>query len=288
MRTPTGKRCVQALTLMLLSALTSGAEDHEAIEKAGGKVSVVGSGVAVEFHLTAGGLTDAGLECVAARTDIVSLNLRDTNISSEGLRHLTGLIGSKRLHLERTSIGDGGIVYLAGLKKLEQLNLYSTEISDASLPHLKGLKHLKQLFVWETKVSETGCRRLQMALPDLTITRGVSLDQIAAEAAKKIREPAEPLVDLEWHPAGDDDPPVSKTGTFTTVFFENKRPHPVKLFWVQYGSGGLRFYADIATGKTLKRNTFSEATWVITDENETQLGYFRSVVKPSRAVIPPK
>lgn len=233
-------------------------------------------------------MTDAELVCVVGRTDIVSLNLRDTDISSEGLRNLTGLTGLKRLHLERTSIGDSGIVPLAGLENLEYLNLYSTEISDASLTHLEGLKRLKNLFVWETEVTEAGCKRLQLALPNLTISRGVNLDQIAAEVAKKASEPAEPLIDLKWYPAGDNDPPVSKTGTFTTVFSENKRPYPVKLFWVQYGSGGLRFYADIATGKTLKRNTFSEATWVITDENETQLGYFRSVLKPSRAVIPPK
>ena len=279
---------VHALTILLLSTLTAVAGDDAAIREAGGKVRGLGGGVAVEFHLTARELTDAELECVTGREDIISLNLRDTEITDDGLRHLAALSGLRRLHLERTSVGDSGIGHLVDLKKLEYLNLYSTKITDASLVHLKKLKSLKQLFVWQTGVSEAGCRRLQTALPNLKITRGVDLEKIAAEVAKRTKEPAEPLVDLEWHPAGAEDPPVSKTGTFTTVLIENKRSHAVKLFWVQYGNGGLKFYADIPAGKTLKRNTFSDATWVITDENETQLGYFRSVLKPSRVVIPAK
>ena len=74
------------------------------------------------------------------------------------------------------------------------------EHADESIRHLKQLKNLKQLFVWETKVSEAGCRRLQAALPKLKITRGVDLDEIATAAEKKAKEPAEPLVDLKWHP----------------------------------------------------------------------------------------
>ena len=281
-------RIVQILAVLCLSALAADAGDNDAIKNAGGKIRVLGSGVSVEFNLTARELDDAGLECVAGRKDIVSLNLRDTKISDAGMKHLAGLRGLRRLHLERTSVGDGGIGQLAKLQKLEYLNLYSTKVTDESIRHLKQLKNLKQLFVWETKVSEAGCRRLQAALPKLKITRGVDLDEIATAAEKKAKEPAEPLVDLKWHAAGSKEPPVSKTGTFTTVLFENKRDSAVKLYWVQYGDGGLRFYADIAAGAKLNRNTFSDATWVITDENDTQLGFFVSVLKPSRAVIPAK
>jgi hypothetical protein len=280
------RRIFQALFLVLLPAFTALADDEPAITKAGGKVTGLGGGIAVEFHLTARDLSDVGLACVAGRTDIISLNLRDTKITDAGLMHLTTLSGLKRLHLERTAISDDGIEHLAGLKNLEYLNLYSTKITDASLGYLKELESLIHLFIWETDISDDGARRLQTALPNLKITGGVDLDKIAAEAAKKAKEPTEPMVDLEWHPAGPAEPPVSVTGTFTTVYFENKRRAPVKLFWVQYGKGGLKFYADIGAGKTLKRNTFSDATWVITDENEQPLGYFRSVLNPSRAVIP--
>lgn len=53
MGTATGKQIFQALVCMLLSAMAVGAGDDAAIGKAGGKVSWLGSGVTVEFHLTA-------------------------------------------------------------------------------------------------------------------------------------------------------------------------------------------------------------------------------------------
>ena len=135
--------------------------------------------------LTARDLSDVGLACVAGRTDIISLNLRDTKITDAGLMHLTTLSGLKRLHLERTAISDDGIEHLAGLKNLEYLNLYATKITDASLGYLKELESLIHLFIWETDISDDGARRLQTALPNLKITGGVDLDKIAAEAAKK-------------------------------------------------------------------------------------------------------
>ena len=281
-----GLRPVSVFAAFCFAVPAAVAGDDAEIRDAGGRVRDLGGGLTVEFHLTAPDLDDASLECVAGRGDIVSLNLRDTQISDDGLRHLSSLRGLRRLHLERTGVGDAGLKHLAGLGKLEYLNLYETKITDAGLESLAALKGLRKLFVWQTGVTDEGCRRLEKALPGLTITGGVDLEQIAAEAAKKAAQPAEPRVDLKWHPAGSGEPPVSNTGTFTTVLIENKRPHPVKLYWVEYGQGGLRFYADIAAGATLNRNTFSEATWVITDESEIPLGYFISVVKPSRVVIP--
>ena len=261
------------------------ASDVTAIESAGGKVHQHGAGLAVEFHLGGRELDDDGLACVAGRTDIVSLNLRDTRITSAGAIHLRGLTGLRRLHLERTAIDDRGVGHLTALTELRYLNLYSTKVSDASVAHLAQLKKLERLFVWQTGITAEGCARLRAALPDLKIVRGVDLDKIAAEAKRKAEAPPEPLVELKWHPAGSGDPPNSKTGTFTTVTIENQRDEPVKLFWVQYG-GGLKFYADIAAGAKLERNTFSDATWVITDAEERTLGYFISTLKPSRVAVP--
>ena len=275
-----------AISLSVLLAPLSPADD-DAIKKAGGTVRQLGGGKAVEFHLGARDLDDAALACVAGRTDIVSLNLRDTKITSAGTIHLKGLSGLRRLHLERTAIDDRAMQNIAQLTKLEYLNLYSTKVSDASVAQLKKLTKLKQLYLWQTGITETGCRRLQAASQDLKIVRGVDLDKIAAEAEKKANASKEPLVELKWHPVSAQDPLRSKSGTFTTVTIVNQRDEPVKLYWVQYG-GGLKFYADIAAGATLERNTFSDATWVITDAEERQLGYFISILKPSRIAIPKK
>ena len=254
------------------------------IKRAGGiaRPSPSGSGWDVQFHLTARDLTDDQLSSVTGLQDTVALNLRDTQISSAGLAHLKGLKKLRRLHLERTSVDDAGISNLSELKELEYLNLYSTKVTDKALPHLTGLANLKQLYLWQTEVTDEGVEKLQKALPDLRIVRGVDLSKVALNQGPK--EP-EKRVDLKWIATGEQDPPNSKTGDFITVVFENKREKPVKLFWVQYG-GGLRHYADIAAGGSRLQTTYSNATWVITDELEQPLGHFRTGTDLGRAIIP--
>ena len=90
---------------------------------------------------------------------------------------------------------------------------------------------------------------------------------------------------LKWNPIGPAAPPNSTPGGGTTIEFENKSGKPVKVHWVPYG-GGLRFYGTIKPGAKREQNTYVNATWVVTDEADQKLGYFRSTKKYGIAVIP--
>jgi len=92
---------------------------------------------------------------------------------------------------------------------------------------------------------------------------------------------------LKWNPRSDVPPPLSNPGSGTTINFENKSAQPVKVHWVQYG-GGLRYYGTIAPGGKRKQNTYSNATWVVTDAGEKLLGHFRTTKKVGIALIPKK
>ena len=96
---------------------------------------------------------------------------------------------------------------------------------------------------------------------------------------------APPLEDLDWTVAADKPPPISVPGAGTEIIFLNKKDIKVKVFWVQYG-GGLRFYGELKPGEIRKQNTYSNAIWVITDEKDQPLGYFRTTQKRGNAVIP--
>ena len=260
-----------------------------AIKKLGGSVRSLrdnGNEWEVEFHLQGRALTDKGLASVAALNNVVSLNLRDTKITSAGLLHLKNLTTLRSLHLERTQVGDEGITNLAGLVNLEYLNLYGTNVTDKSLEHLTRLKKLNRLYVWETKVTDAGVAKLAKALPELRIVRGVDLAKLPV--APPVKSVSKTPVPQKWIAASDEKPPKSKLGSNITVVFENKMARRVKLFWISYG-GELKTYGELKPGAMRRQNSFSEATWLITDENDTPLGYFITTKdQEAHAVIPSK
>jgi sialate O-acetylesterase len=94
-----------------------------------------------------------------------------------------------------------------------------------------------------------------------------------------------PTEKLNWNVAGDQSPPNSVPGSTTTIIFENKSGKKLKVFWVPYG-GGKKFYGELKPGETRQQNTYSKSSWLVTDEKDKPLGYFRTTQKVGIAVIP--
>ena len=260
-----------------------------AIQALGGAVRPVSRNsldLRVDFHLRGRKLSDKGLANVARLPDVVALNLRDTQITSKGLRHLEGLTRLRSLHLERTAIGDAGAASLTRLQKLEYLNLYATKITDKTLEQLSSLSKLRRLYVWQTDVTDAGVKRLEQKLPDLKIVRGVDLSRLPTYAELTTEEP-EPKVALKWIAAASvaDVPQSGGGGLNTQVLFENESGRAVKLYWVDFG-GQLKEYATLATGETRRQNSYSRHTWLIADASGVPLGYFIVAAELSRAIIP--
>jgi fermentation-respiration switch protein FrsA (DUF1100 family) len=91
---------------------------------------------------------------------------------------------------------------------------------------------------------------------------------------------------LKWtNLAQGSSPPRSLDGSATEIHFLNRMEKVVKVYWVNFG-GGLKLYGKLAPGETHNQNTYSDAIWIITDEEEKPLGYFRATRKVGKAVIP--
>lgn len=129
-------------------------------------------------------VTDATLAPLKDITSLVELNLATTRITDAGLQNLKGLTHLQRLHLEMTDVTDAGLAHLKPLTNLVYLNLYATKVTDAGLENLKDMRYLRNLYTWQSKVSEDGAARLKKSLPELQISTGTEL----AELAKKIEE----------------------------------------------------------------------------------------------------
>ena len=254
----------------------------EELEKNGAIISPTSDGGwRIEFQLSGRDLNDDGLKPIQSLKNVRILNLRDTKITNAGIKYIEGIKNLKRLHLERTQIDDGCMDYLIGLQELEYLNLYSTKITDSGLTKLKELKKLKQLYIWQTDVTGEGVKQLEAQLPDLKIVKGIDLDKIVP--VKK--PPPRPTEDLKWIPSDGSIPPRSISGDNTTIIFHNQMAQKVKLYWVEY-NGSLRLYGELDPGAKREQNTFSKASWLITDLEDNYLGYFRTSIKVGKALIP--
>jgi hypothetical protein len=70
-----------------------------------------------------------------------------------------------------TNITDNGMRHVSSLRKLEILDLRGTDVTDACIPHLLGLTNLRELSLRGTRVSEVGVEELERAMPGLRVTR---------------------------------------------------------------------------------------------------------------------
>ena len=148
----------------------------------------------VNFSLRRDDVGDAEAALLAGlEPSLVWLNFSGTALTDAGLDPVARCRELRKLNLSKTAVTDAGLEQLAGLDKLLYLNLYGTGVGDAGLEHLHGLKRLRKLYLWQTPVTDAGVARLQAALPELAIDRGLALAQPAAAAPAE--EPAGPVND---------------------------------------------------------------------------------------------
>lgn len=114
-------------------------------------------------------ISDAGLMHLAS-LPLDDLDLSETDVGNVGLERLRPLLPRLRnLDLSHTRITDVGLLEMRQATNMEDLTLIGTNITDSGLSSLTGLKHLTYLNLSETRVTKTGVKRLQRALPELSI-----------------------------------------------------------------------------------------------------------------------
>ncbi|XP_041422741.1 uncharacterized protein LOC108704637 [Xenopus laevis] len=91
-------------------------------------------------------------------------------LSDIGLSHLSGLQSLVELYLtDHTQITDQGVQHVSALKMLRILSLCNTSVSDSGLLYLRDLRHLENLCLDRTKVTSRGVSRCIPHLPHLQV-----------------------------------------------------------------------------------------------------------------------
>jgi len=135
-------------------------------------------GAPEQFHvrLNQGPIGDAELaDLVKNYGELIwALDLRNTRVSDQGLRHLQGLSSLQQLTLGNDAIRfqpphpipvspitDAGLVHLKGLTQLMHLDLSGLPITDSGLDALTDLPQLVSLYLNRTKIKGEGLARLK-------------------------------------------------------------------------------------------------------------------------------
>jgi len=130
-------------------------------------------GQAAMRHLKAHELTCTPrvAEVIGSFRQLEVLDLRESRIGRQSLKHLEGLQQLKSLDLSWTKTSDADLASVGKLTSLEELNLFRANVGDDGVKHLAGLKKLRILNLWNTNVGDDGLA----ALADLPNLEYVSL-----------------------------------------------------------------------------------------------------------------
>ena len=72
-------------------------------------------------------------DLAALPADTATLDLADTTVTDDDLRHLPRLTGMEELDLADTQVTDAGLAHLAGLTWLKRIYLDGTDVTDTEL-----------------------------------------------------------------------------------------------------------------------------------------------------------
>lgn len=101
------------------------------------------------------GITDAGIERLAALGGLTTLNLEQTALGDAGLAALARLPALRSLSMARTRISDAGLRALRDHPGLEEIDIASNPISDAGIEHLATIPNLRSVTAYSTRVRAT-------------------------------------------------------------------------------------------------------------------------------------
>jgi serine/threonine protein kinase len=121
------------------------------------------------LNLKESGVTDEGLKHLKDCTGLQELHLSENAITGAGLVHLAGCLDLQELGLVNTRVTNEELRHLKGLTGLQKIGLRGTDVTDAGLQHLRACEKLRTLYLDRTEVSEKGARALAEALPKCKI-----------------------------------------------------------------------------------------------------------------------
>ncbi|MEX1228755.1 MAG: hypothetical protein WEB58_00865 [Planctomycetaceae bacterium] len=92
-------------------------------------------------------LSDDGLESLCSLSHLRGLDVSGSKITDDGIEHVNALTKLVLLDLSLTNVTDAGLAKLKPMQSLGTLSLQGTRVTERSLPHLLEFTGLKSVFL---------------------------------------------------------------------------------------------------------------------------------------------
>lgn len=109
-------------------------------------------------------------ELLSLKDNLVSLDLRNTNVTDESLKIISSFPRLKKLNLMGTKINSDGLNFFITNKNLETLNLVNTSVSDEATDILISMPLLKSVYLWQSAFTKSGISILKKEADDLIVS----------------------------------------------------------------------------------------------------------------------
>lgn len=111
----------------------------------------------------------AHLELLQQLPSLRNVDLDDSGVSDEDLRHLQGMPNLRVMFLNNTTISSKGLAYLVD-SPIETIHLNNCDnIDDSAVPLLAKIQSLKHIYIDRRSLSDAALKQLREALPDCEI-----------------------------------------------------------------------------------------------------------------------
>ena len=105
-------------------------------------------------------VTSSGIRSLSKMRLLKVLNVSATKIGNEGMDHLSECQGLEELDVSNTQVGDQGLRSICSLDRLRILNLEQTRVTGDGMQHLEKLANLEVLSLANLRITDTGLTHL--------------------------------------------------------------------------------------------------------------------------------
>lgn len=142
----------------------------------------------ISLSLRQTNISNKTIDAIVSLKNLTGLDLSATRLTGPGLANLQELTNLEQLGLAQLEIDDDDLALLSSLRKLKTLNLAGTTVTNAGLAHLTKLPDIEHLVLSETSITDGAIKQIATMTKLVAVDiQGTSINPTALTELTKLR-----------------------------------------------------------------------------------------------------